>query len=87
MSTTPKAYPSDVCDAEWEFLLPYLTLMREDAPRREYPCPSGRREKWAERDGVEGRQRASNGFSVALGGCRKHRPSLTVDNRLPIYGS
>lgn len=28
------SYPSDVSDAEWEFLLPYLTLMREDAPQR-----------------------------------------------------
>jgi transposase len=37
MITTSKAYPSDVSDAEWEFLLPYLTLMREDAPQREYP--------------------------------------------------
>lgn len=37
MSTTRKSYPSDVTDAEWEFLLPYLTLMREDAPQREYP--------------------------------------------------
>ena len=36
MSTTRKSYPSDVTDAEWEFLLPYLTLMREDAPQREY---------------------------------------------------
>ena len=36
MSTTRKSYPSDVADAEWEFLLPYLTLMREDAPQREY---------------------------------------------------
>jgi len=36
MSTTRKSYPSDVSDAEWEFLLPYLTLMREDAPQREY---------------------------------------------------
>jgi len=26
-----------VSDAEWEFLLPYLTLMREDAPQREHP--------------------------------------------------
>jgi len=34
MSTTRKPYPSDVTDAEWEFLLPYLTLMREDAPQR-----------------------------------------------------
>jgi len=36
MSTTRKSYPSDVTDAEWEFLVPYLTLMREDAPQREY---------------------------------------------------
>ena len=34
MNTTRKSYPSDVSDAEWEFLLPYLTLMREDAPQR-----------------------------------------------------
>jgi transposase len=37
MNTTRKSYPGDVSDAEWEFLLPYLTLMREDAPQREYP--------------------------------------------------
>jgi len=37
MNRTRKSYPSDVSDAEWEFLLPYLTLMREDAPQREYP--------------------------------------------------
>ena len=36
MSATRKSYPSDVTDAEWEFLVPYLTLMREDAPQREY---------------------------------------------------
>lgn len=36
MSETRKSYPSDVTDAEWEFLLPYLTLMREDAPQREH---------------------------------------------------
>lgn len=36
MSTTRKSYPSDVSDAEWEFLLPYLTLMREDSPQREH---------------------------------------------------
>ena len=34
MNTTRKSYPSDVSYAEWEFLLPYLTLMREDAPQR-----------------------------------------------------
>jgi transposase len=36
MSRKHKPYPSDVSDAEWEFLVPYLTLMREDAPQREY---------------------------------------------------
>ena len=36
MNTTRKSYPSDVSDAEWEFLVPYLTLMRDDAPQREY---------------------------------------------------
>ncbi|MES2792884.1 MAG: transposase [Planctomycetota bacterium] len=36
MSTTQKSYPSDVKDAEWEFLVPYLSLIREDAPQREY---------------------------------------------------
>src|SRR4029079_18142073 len=37
MSTTRKSYPSDVSDVEWEFLLPYLCLMREDAPQRDHP--------------------------------------------------
>jgi transposase len=32
-----KAYPSDVSDEEWAFVAPYLTLMREDAPQRQYP--------------------------------------------------
>ena len=31
-----KPYPSDVTDEEWDFVAPYLTLMREDAPRREH---------------------------------------------------
>ena len=31
------AYPSDVTDEEWEFALPYLTLMKEDAPQRDHP--------------------------------------------------
>ena len=34
MDKTRKSYPSDVSDTEWDFLLPYLTLMREDAPQR-----------------------------------------------------
>src|SRR5260370_12099519 len=31
-----KAYPSDVSDDEWAFVVPYLTLMTEEAPQREY---------------------------------------------------
>src|SRR5258706_14010057 len=31
-----KIYPSDVSDDEWAFVAPYLTLMKEDAPQREY---------------------------------------------------
>lgn len=34
MNTARKSYPSDVSDAEWEFLASYLTLMRQDAPQR-----------------------------------------------------
>ncbi len=29
-------YPSDVTDEEWAFCAPYLTLMEEDAPQRDY---------------------------------------------------
>jgi transposase len=36
MTTTRKSYPSDVSDAECEFLLPDLTLMRCDAPQRSH---------------------------------------------------
>lgn len=36
MNTTRKPYPSDVSDDEWQFVLPYLTLMRLDAPQREH---------------------------------------------------
>lgn len=31
-----KPYPSDSSDPEWEFVAPYLTLMTEDAPQRNY---------------------------------------------------
>lgn len=31
-----KPYPSDVTDEEWDFVVPYLTLMTEDAPQREH---------------------------------------------------
>jgi transposase len=36
MDTIRKPYPSDVSDDEWEFVVPYLTPMRLDAPQREY---------------------------------------------------
>src|SRR5438105_101838 len=32
-----KPYPSDVSDDEWAFAAPYLSLMTEEAPQREYP--------------------------------------------------
>ena len=32
-----RTYPSDVQDEEWAFVAPYLCLMREDAPQRDYP--------------------------------------------------
>jgi transposase len=32
-----RSYPSDVSDEEWEFCAPYLTLMTEAAPQRDYP--------------------------------------------------
>lgn len=31
-----KGYPSDVSDEEWEFCEPYLRLMKEEAPQRQY---------------------------------------------------
>ena len=37
MEATRRAYPSDVTDDEWAFLLPYLLLVREDAGKRQYP--------------------------------------------------
>jgi transposase len=36
MPITRTPYPSDVSDTEWAFVAPYLTLMREDAPQRDY---------------------------------------------------
>lgn len=32
-----KRYPSDVSDEEWELVAPYLTLMNEESPQRQYP--------------------------------------------------
>jgi transposase len=37
MSSDRKPYPSDVTEEEWSLVVPYLTLMSEDAPQREYP--------------------------------------------------
>jgi transposase len=37
MPSDRKPYPSDVTDEEWSLVVPYLTLMSEDAPQREYP--------------------------------------------------
>lgn len=40
MANKDGSYPSDVNDEEWEFCVGYLTLMKEDAPQREYPLRS-----------------------------------------------
>jgi transposase len=37
MKKVRTGYPSDVSDEEWNFCVRYLTLMKEDAPQREYP--------------------------------------------------
>lgn len=34
MSTARRPYPTDVTDDEWDFVAPYLALVREDAPQR-----------------------------------------------------
>ena len=36
METARKPYPSDVSDAEWEFVVPYLTLLPQDAEQRKH---------------------------------------------------
>jgi len=36
MTNERTAYPSDVSNEEWHFCVPYLTLMKEDAPQREH---------------------------------------------------
>lgn len=36
MNHARKSCPSDAKDAEGEFMVPYLTLMREDAPQRSH---------------------------------------------------
>jgi transposase len=36
MAKKDGSYPSDVSEEEWAFCAPYLTLMKEDAPQREY---------------------------------------------------
>jgi transposase len=33
---TRKPYPSDVSDDEWGFIIPYLTLMNDQAPQRQH---------------------------------------------------
>lgn len=33
---TKKGYPSDSTDAEWAFVVPYLTLISEQAPQRKH---------------------------------------------------
>lgn len=37
MTHDRKPHPSDVFDDEWSLVVPYLTLMTEDAPQRDHP--------------------------------------------------
>src|SRR5919204_5706780 len=53
---TRKPYPSDVSDDDRAFVAPYLTLMTEDAPQRDYPLRevfNGLR--WLARSGAQSR--------------------------------
>ena len=36
MANKVRSYPSDVSDEEWDFCVPYLTLMKEVAPQRKH---------------------------------------------------
>jgi transposase len=36
MGKVRRGYPSDVSDEEWEFVVPYLLLCREDSAQREH---------------------------------------------------
>ena len=46
-------YPSDVTDDEWAFIAPYLTLMKEEAPQREYSlCEVFNGMRWIVRAGA-----------------------------------
>ena len=36
MSEKPSPHPFDITDAEWTYIMPDLTLMREVAPQRQY---------------------------------------------------
>ena len=52
-----KSYPSDVSDDEWAFAAPYLTLMREDAPQRDYSLREAFNGlRWIVRTGSQWRQ-------------------------------
>ncbi len=60
MTTKRRGYPSDVSDEEWAFCCPYLTLMKEDAPQREYPLRELFSEGAFQRPALDG----SSGLSV-----------------------
>lgn len=59
MSTPPPPrtpYPSDVSDEEWNFVAPYLALIREDAPQRRHDLREAFNGlRWVVRTGAEWR--------------------------------
>ncbi len=81
MSDAPcrRTYASDVSDDEWAFVAPYLTLMTQEAPRREHSLReifNGLR--WMVRTGALWRMGAD--FGLAL---RQHPRPVEGDGRDP----
>ena len=37
LTAASKTYPSDFSDEEWSLVVPYLMLMKEATPQRDYP--------------------------------------------------
>src|SRR6476620_4915958 len=69
MTSSRRAYPSDVSDEEWALVAPHLTLLREDAGQREHSV----------REVFDGSAlRGEDGCAVA----RDARPSPALGSRL-----
>ena len=74
MTNEQKAYPSDVTDEEWSFCVPYLTLMKADAPQREHPL----------RELCNGLRWLAHGQSVAADAARSAAVARRVSTNPPL---